>query len=238
MTRRFVVLPSRSDVEAQVADQFLSEIMAAVKARGRADVVVTGGTVGIGVLAAVLRNSRVHDVEWSRVHIWWGDERFLPESHADRNDQQARGALFDHISIPEENLHSFPADGGQSVEDARDEFLGRYPQGFPVFDVALNGIGPDGHAASLFPGRDHGESHSVIAVRDSPKLPSERLSFTFGVLNQSQHLWIVASGSDKADAIRRIAMDSPTSETPAAGLRGNVETVVWLDVDAARLLPD
>jgi 6-phosphogluconolactonase len=146
--------------------------------------------------------------------------------------------LLDHIAIPAGNLHPFPTDAGQSVETARDEFLSRYPDGFPQFDVALNGIGPDGHAASLFPGRDHGKSFSVIAVRDSPKLPPERLSFTFDVLNQSRHVWIVASGADKADAIRRIAANSPTSETPAAGLDGVVDTVVWLDTAAAALLPD
>ena len=238
MTRRFITLPSRSDVEIRVADQLVTEILSAVTARGRADVSVTGGTVGIGVLAAVMRDRRVHDVDWSRVHVWWGDERFVPGGHADRNDQQARDALFDHVSIPEQNLHTFPADIGQTVEAARDDFLARYIGGFPEFDVALNGIGPDGHAASLFPGRDHGGSESVIAVRDSPKLPPERLSFTFGVLNHARHVWIVASGVDKADAVRRIAADSPTSETPAAGLRGTVETVLWLDADAAGQLPD
>jgi len=238
MTRRFVVLPTRSDVEVRVADELLTEIVLALSARGRADVVVTGGTVGIGVLAAVLHDHRAHDVDWSRVHVWWGDERFVAAGHADRNDHQARGALLDHIAIPPDNLHPFPADAGQSVETARDEFLSQYPDGFPQFDVALNGIGPDGHAASLFPGRDHGESVSVIAVRDSPKLPPERLSLTFDVLNQSRHVWIVASGADKADAIRRIAANSPTSETPAAGLDGVVDTVVWLDTAAAALLPD
>jgi len=69
-------------------------------------------------------------------------------------------------------------------------------------------------------------------------LPPERLSFTFDVLNQSRHVWIVASGADKADAIRRIAANSPTYETPAAGLDGVVDTVVWLDTAAAALLPD
>jgi len=238
MNRRFVVVPSRSDVEVRVAEQLLTEIISAVASRGRSEVAVTGGTVGIGVLAAVLRDERVHDVEWSRVHVWWGDERFVPEGHADRNDQQAREALFDHVPIPTENLHTFPAEHGQSVEQAKNDFLARYPGGFPEFDVALNGIGPDGHVASLFPGRDHGGSVPVIAVQDSPKLPTERLTFTFAVLNNSRHVWIVASGEDKADAIMRIAVDAPADETPAAGLHGVSDTVVWLDAAAAGLLPD
>ncbi len=238
MTRRFVVLPSRSDVEARVAGELVTQILNAVTTRGRADIAITGGTVGIGVLAAVMNDSRVHDIDWSRVHVWWGDERFVPKGDADRNDQQARAALFDHVSIPADNLHPFPADSGQSVEEAQVEFLGRNSEGFPAFDVALNGIGPDGHVASLFPGHDHGEALSVIAMRDSPKLPAERLSFTFAVLNRSRHVWIVASGSDKAEAIRLLAQDSPTTETPATGLSGTEDTVVWLDAAAAARVPD
>jgi 6-phosphogluconolactonase len=233
-----VVLPSRSDVEARVAGELVTQILNAVTTRGRADIAITGGTVGIGVLAAVMNDSRVHDIDWSRVHVWWGDERFVPKGDADRNDQQARAALFDHVSIPADNLHPFPADSGQSVEEAQVEFLGRNSEGFPAFDVALNGIGPDGHVASLFPGHDHGEALSVIAMRDSPKLPAERLSFTFAVLNRSRHVWIVASGSDKAEAIRLLAQDSPTTETPATGLSGTEDTVVWLDAAAAARVPD
>jgi 6-phosphogluconolactonase len=237
MTRKFVVVPLRADVENRVAKELLTVVIRALESRGRADVVVTGGTVGIGVLAAALRDDRVHDVAWSRVHVWWGDERFVPENHTDRNDRQARDALFDHVAIPEDNVHPFPAEHGQSVEEARDDFVSRYPHGFPQFDVALNGVGPDGHVASLFPGRAHGVAESVIAVRDSPKLPAERLSFTFSILNNSHHMWIVASGADKAEPIRRIALNSPTDETPAAGLHGLTETVVWLDEAAAELLP-
>lgn len=236
MNRRFVVLPSRAEVESRVAKELVTVVREALDQRGRADVIVTGGTVGIGTLASVRDASRVGDIDWSGVHFWWGDERFVPEGHPDRNELQARVALFDHIAIPAENLHPFPADRGQTLDQARDEFLAEHSSGFPAFDVALNGIGPDGHAASLFPGRDHGSSELVIAVHDSPKLPPERLSLTFGVLNTAQHIWIVAAGADKAEAVRRIADDSSVDETPAAGLRGTVDTVVWLDAAAAASL--
>jgi 6-phosphogluconolactonase len=100
----------------------------------------------------------------------------------------------------------------------------------------LSGIGPDGHTASLFPGFPHGEGHDAIAVSNSPKPPGERLSLTFDALNRGRHVWIVASGLDKADAVSRIVHDSPESETPAAALRGVDETVVWVDSDAASRL--
>jgi len=204
-----------------------------VGSRGRADIVVTGGTVGIGTLAALARSPLVSEIEWTRVHVWWGDERFVPAGHAERNEQQARDALFSRIAIPTENLHTFPADHGQTVGDARDEFLAEHRDGFPAFDVVLSGIGPDGHTASLFPGLPHGEGEDVIAVAHSPKPPAERMSFTFDALNRGQRVWIVASGADKAAAVARIVADAPQTETPATALCGVVETVVWVDAEAA-----
>ena len=232
MYRRLEVLPTRSAVEERVAAELLAVVQSSLDSRGRADIVVTGGTVGIGTLAAVARSPLVATVDWSRVHVWWGDERFVPAGNLERNEQQARDALFSHVAIPEANLHMFPTDNGQTVEQARDEFLAEHVDGFPAFDVVLNGIGPDGHAASLFPGLPHGEGHDVIAVANSPKAPAKRLSFTFDALNRGERVWIVASGSDKSVAVARIIADSPESETPAAALCGVMETVVWIDADA------
>lgn len=237
MVRRLDVLHDRAAVETAVASALLDELRDATFARGRADVVVTGGTVGIGTLAAVCRDDRCPTIPWHLVHIWWGDERFVPAGGPDRNEGQAAAALIDHIDIPLHNVHRFPADEGQGLIAARDEFrrhvrdeLGDNPR----FDVVLNGIGPDGHVASLFPGLPHGEAGElVIAVENSPKPPPERLSFTLDALNGGRHVWIVAAGDDKADAIARLMADSPVIETPASGLHGTVETVVWVDESAA-----
>ena len=233
MFRRLEVLPTRSAVEDRVAAELAAAVKSAVASRGRADIVVTGGTVGIGTLAALAQSPLVTEIEWTRVHVWWGDERFVAAGHADRNEQQARDALFSGIAIPASNLHTFPSNHGQTVGGARDEFLAEHLDGFPNFDVVLSGIGPDGHTASLFPGLPHGEGEDVIAVANSPKPPEERLSFTFDVLNRGERVWIVASGADKSAAVARIVADAPQSETPATALRGVKETVVWVDADAA-----
>jgi len=238
MKRRVEILPTREALEDRVAAEMVTVIQASVDARGRADVVVTGGTVGIGTLAALARMTQVSALDWTRIHVWWGDERFVPAGHADRNELQARDALFSQVAVPAENLHVFPANHGQTVEEARDEFLAEHQGEFPTFDVVLSGIGPDGHTASLFPGLPHGEGEDVIAVSNSPKPPAERLSLTFDALNRGQHVWIIASGEDKAVAVSRIIADFPESETPAAALRGLVETVVWIDADAASATTD
>ncbi len=233
MNRRLEVMPTRLAVEARVASELLAVVRSTIASRGRVDVVVTGGSVGIGTLAALARTPGVGDVDWTRVHVWWGDERFVPAGSPDRNEQQAKDALFSQVAIPERNLNIFPADHGQSVDEAREEFVAEHPEGFPAFDVVLNGIGPDGHAASLFPGLPHGEGEDVIALTNSPKPPANRLSFTFGVLNRGYRVWIVAAGADKSEAVARIMADFPESETPAAALCGEIETVVWVDADAA-----
>jgi 6-phosphogluconolactonase len=238
MARRFEILPDRVAVENRVADELVSVVLRALEERDRADILVTGGTVGIGTLAAVAQHPDVNTVDWSRVHVWWGDERFVTADSSERNDNQARDALFSRVEIPENNLHSFPSAHGQTLEQARDEFLAGYPDGFPRCDVALNGIGPDGHVASLFPGFDHGTTESVIAVSPSPKPPAQRLSFTFAVLNSARRVWIIAAGDDKADAIAKLGADNNQQETPATALRGTLETVVWLDAAAASKLSD
>jgi 6-phosphogluconolactonase len=233
MFRRLEVFPTRVDVENHVATELLAVIDTAVRARGRADIVLTGGTVGIGCLVALERFARDRSVAWDSVHVWWGDERFLPGDHGDRNDGQARHALLGYVSIPSANLHPFPADRGQSVDEARDEFCGQFPDGFPEFDVVLNGIGPDGHVASLFPGCSYEVGSDVIAIHNSPKPPAERLSFTFEALNRASRVWIIAAGSDKANAISRLMAESPRDVTPATALQGKLETAVFVDVDAA-----
>lgn len=233
MFRRLEVFPTRVDVENHVAAELLAVIDTAVSTRGRADIILTGGTVGIGCLVALEHLARERSVAWDSVHVWWGDERFLPTDHSDRNDGQARAALLEHVSIPSANLHPFPPDRGQSIDRARDEFCDQFPDGFPDFDVVLNGIGPDGHVASLFPGSTYEVGSDVIAIHNSPKPPAERLSFTFEALNRASRVWIVAAGSDKANAISRLMAESPRDVTPATALHGKLETAVFVDVDAA-----
>lgn len=242
MIDRVVTLPDRTAVETAVATDVLIELARAIADRGRADIVLTGGTVGIGSLAAIARHPDRDEIDWRAVRVWWGDERFVPTSNPDRNEVQATDALLGQLPLTLSNVFRFPAADGITLESARDrfeltirdEFLGD-----PRFDLVLCGIGPDGHVASLFPGRDHGDgTQFVIAVDDSPKPPPRRLSLTFETLNRGDKVWIVCAGADKADAIGRLMQGAPVSEIPAAGLDGRVETALYLDVAASALIAD
>lgn len=239
---RIARFPTRADVARAVATDVLVELARAIAERGRADIVLTGGTVGIESLAAVAQHRGRDDVDWSRVHVWWGDERFVPAGDPNRNEGQATEALLRHLPLENSHVFRFPAAHGQSLAEARDAFDAELRGEFgddPYFDVVLNGIGPDGHVASLFPGFDHGRSDEfVIAVDDSPKPPPQRLSLTFSALNRGAKVWVAAAGSDKADAIARLVSGAPVSEIPACGLHGTVETALYVDEAAASLLTD
>lgn len=231
--RKLVVEETRDLLVRRVANDFITVVSLAVENADRADVVLTGGSVGIDVLNAVRNSPLVDSIDWSKVRVWWGDERFVEAGHEDRNDAQAMEALLDSVPLDPRNVHPFPAAQGQSLTQARDNFVGTLDREFhgrPHFDVVLNGIGPDGHVASLFPGLPHGNpGEFVVAVDDSPKPPPMRLSLTFAALNAGEQVWIVAAGSDKAGAIHALMNDGEADGVPAVFLDGTRETRVYVD---------
>lgn len=205
------------------AEAVVSRVQELLVSQSEVNLVVTGGTVGILTLAKL----RELSVDWSKVQVWWGDERFVEKSSADRNELQARNALFNHITIPEKNLHPFPAsDEGLDLDAARDAF--REVVRGVAFDILLLGIGPDGHIASLFPGKS-AKGELVVAEHDSPKPPPQRLSLSYEAINSAKQVWFTVAGADKQDAVATAFGDAPTS-LPVGRVHG-VEKTVWF-VDA------
>ena len=204
-------------------------------------VVLTGGTVGIALLENI---DPTHKLNWKRIHLWWGDERFVPAGHPDRNEGQATAALIHRLPIPAENVHRMPAaDAGLTLDeavDAYDDELAQFWPELPEFDITFLGVGPDAHIASLFPGLEGIEvdDRAVIAVRNSPKPPAERISLTLPALNNSKNVWVVASGADKADAIYAAFTSESASEAPVSAVEGTEETVFFTDEAAASRLID
>jgi 6-phosphogluconolactonase len=146
-------------------------------------------------------------IDWQKTHIWFGDERCVPAQHSDSNYRMANLALLSVVAIPEENIHRIPGEQKpeQAVQYYRDE-LNQYitgsDQGIPVFDLMLQGLGPDGHTASLFPGTPALEvdDQSVTAVYVE-KMDSWRVSVTFPVLNAANNLLFLVAGEGKAEII-------------------------------------
>ncbi len=230
-----------SDDEGDLVDRVARSIADRLAAPGTHHLVLTGGGVGTRILARLAQLAG--EVEWSSVHLWWGDERFLPAGDPERNETSARAALIDHVPIPDANVHPIPADHGQGVDTATrsyaDELALHSADGFvPDFDLLLLGMGPEGHVASLFPGtRGLHASTSTVAIEDSPKPPPVRVSLTLAAIRTARDVWIGATGSSKAQAAALAASDETSPDAvPAAGARGRRSTILWLDRDAAARL--
>ena len=228
-----------------IAARLIARLVEAQSGRDDAHVCLTGGGVGTALLAAVAASPARDAVDWPRLHVWWGDERYLPEGDPERNETGARAALLDHVAVDPARVHPMPAsdrsaDVAAAVAAYADELAAAgVPDDVPSFDVCLLGIGPDAHVASLFP--EHPALHaegSVVAVHGSPKPPPTRISLTLPTIRRSREVWIVASGESKADAVR-MTLDPGAGplQVPASGARGTERTVLLLDEAAAAGLP-
>jgi 6-phosphogluconolactonase len=245
--RRVLVAADGDALAASIAARFLTKTVDLLDELEFVNVVLEGGRVAIKVLESINSSPARDSVDWSRVHFWWGDERWVPADDPERNDGKARRALLDHIEIPAENVHSYPAsDAGLSLDDAARQYaetLAQYGSGdtgLPRFDITFLGVGPDGHTASLFPDRQEvlEREATVVAVRDSPKPPAERLSLTRHVINSSQRIWVELSGADKASVLGLALAGAAYSEVPIAGMKGRKRTVFFVDQEAASEVPE
>ncbi len=244
-----VVVHADATVLAEaVAARLVTRLVDVQSARGTADVVLTGGSVGIAVLSALRDSAARHAVDWSALDVWWGDERFLPSGDPDRNETQAREALLDHVGVDPARVHAMPPSDGPDGDDP-DAAAVRYAdllaehagprERVPAFDVTLLGVGPDAHCASLFPGLPgvYETERTVIGVRGAPKPPPTRISLTMPALNASSEIWFVVAGDDKAAAVSMALSGAGPVQVPAAGPSGQRSTRWLLDRAAASRLP-
>lgn len=246
MTRQVMVHPGKAELMEAVGGRVIRTARRTLAAQPAMNIVLTGGSVGIGILAAINTSPERDRVDWNRVHFWWGDERWLPAGDPERNDQQAADALLSHLSLPTDHVHRFPsADQGLELEAAAALYESELAQAadagkvLPHFDLLLLGVGPDGHIASLFPDRPElmDAPGSVIPVRNSPKPPPERLSLTIEAINSAERVWLALAGADKASALGLALAGASRYEVPAAAAEGRRRTVFFIDQDAAAEVP-
>jgi 6-phosphogluconolactonase len=240
VTSSDVVVHSGGDLlAAAAAARLITALVDAQAARGVASLVLTGGRTGNAVLEHV-RDSPARDaVDWSQVEFYWGDERFLPSGHADRNETQNRAALLDHVAVDPSRVHVMEPSDGRFGDDP-DAAASDYARviGSTAFDVLLLGVGEEGHTASIFPDSPavHEVSLSVVAVRDCPKPPSTRVSLTLPAIRRARQVWLMTTGEAKADPVSRALAGATEVEIPAAGARGTERTLWLLDSAAAAKL--
>jgi 6-phosphogluconolactonase len=228
-----------ADAMSRAAARHLAERMrAAAAAGGRCAIALSGGNTP-GTTYRLLAGERV---PWDQVHLFWGDERYVPATDPQSNYRMVQEALLNHIAIPEGNIHPIattaanPDDAARAYETILREQL---PGAWPRFDLVLLGLGTDGHIASLFPGSDalRVTDRCVVAVQ-APVVPPRRITITLPVINAAAAIHFLVSGKDKSGAVHRARVGpSDVEMTPAAGVRSSAGAVTWwIDEAAATML--
>ncbi|MDN4162150.1 6-phosphogluconolactonase [Nocardioides abyssi] len=231
-----------------VAGELLTRLVDAQAAGRVPHVALTGGTIAEVVHGEIARLAASSEVDWTRVELWWGDERFVEPGSPDRNAGQARAAFLDVVGVPAEHVHEVPttAECGTVEEAATAYAEALRAHGGGGFEVVMLGLGPDAHIASLFPGHPALDTIDAltVAVRDSPKPPPERVSLTFEALAANRALWFLVSGEGKAEAVARALAGrtgaggevADVHDVPAVGVTGGEETIWFLDRASASQL--
>lgn len=251
---RVSVHRDKDEMAQSAAARLAARIAEAQSARGSASVVLTGGRNGNGVLSALASAPGRESVDFSRLDVWWGDERFLPEGDPERNVTQAREALLDSVPLDPSRVHAMPPSDGaydgdvRAAADAYETELAAAarsegPPGtagrVPSFDVLLLGVGPDTHVASLFPEHPgvRETERMVVGVQGAPKPPPVRISLTLPAIRAAREVWLLAAGEDKAQAAALALSDPGEVQAPASGAYGREGTLWLLDEAAAARLP-
>ncbi len=228
--RRFSAAEQASRKLASETVDFLRERL---EDAGNAKVVLTGGSSPVRLYRLWGEDYR-EAIDWTRVHFFWGDERMVPHEHDDSNVLLA-APLLDAIAAPQPNRHPWPTDmsGPGAARAMADVLEATRSTGVYGFDVLLLGVGPDGHVASLFPGDkpwtdlDDEDAPRVRYVRDSPKPPPERLTYTLPQLNSARRTYLLAFGDSKAEIVQQLIDSNP--DIPASYVQGREQTELWTD---------
>lgn len=226
--------------EPELAERFVAFVERAseqaIAARGRFAWVICGGSAAEKLLPPL----QLARVDWSRTDVLWSDERFVPRGDPASNASTAARLLFDGLGVSGPRAHPMleavtdPVAGAERYAETVTAVLGADP----TPDLALLGIGEDGHVASLFPGRTPVEDDSVLVLveRHSPKPPPLRLTLSFGLLARSREVVLAAFGAGKAGVVRQV-LNEPDGTSPAARLlRRASNATLLLDPAAASRL--
>jgi 6-phosphogluconolactonase len=181
-------------------------------------IALSGGTTPRKMHEILARKERIN---WSNVHVFWGDERTVPPDDADSNYRMARETLLNSVGLPNENIHRLkgelsPVDAAEEYEAQLRSVFRLLPGDIPRFDVIVLGMGADGHTASLFPGTDAlTETERLVVANHVPQLDTMRLTFTYPVLNAARLVLFLVAGEDKSDAAQQCMIGK---DAPPAGL--------------------
>jgi 6-phosphogluconolactonase len=229
MNKIVEVLPDQPALIERSLKIILDKIQSAISERGQFTIALSGGSTPKPLYEAIASQN----LPWEKIHVFWGDERYVPPDHPDSNQRMARQAWLDRVNIPAANIHPMPTDeadpavaASKHEEQLRDFFKVQVGE-IPIFDVILLGMGDDGHTASLFP------HTKALQVRDrlvtvGNKDGQPRLTFTVPLINSARCVLFVVAGSNKRPALAEIFSATGDDQTYPSRLIQPQGELWWL----------
>lgn len=211
-TVRWIGVADDEALQRAAVNRIVDAASHAIVRRGKFLIVLAGGNTP----RSVYRSTRQADTDWSRWHVYFGDERCLPIGDAGRNSKMACDAWLDYVAIPRNQVNAIPAERG--ADPAASLYLNTL-RDVGDFDLVLLGLGEDGHTASLFPDHDWGDAADapdVLAVLDAPKPPKHRVSLSAARLSRARAVLFLVAGESKLEAVRQWRMGA---NIPARAIR-------------------
>jgi 6-phosphogluconolactonase len=236
MNKRVEVLPDKTALIGRSLQVVREKIQQAIEARDRCTIALAGGSTP----KPLYESLATCDLPWEKIHIFWGDERYVPPEDPESNQRMAREAWLDPVDFPAANIHPIPTSAGDPATDAKQyeqqlqQFFQVPPGEFPPLDLILLGIGDDAHTASLFPQTQALKvSDSLVTVGNKDGHP--RITFTVPLINQAHCVIFLVSGAGKQDALGQIfASDADDFTYPARLVQPQGELWWLLDEAAGR----
>ncbi|MDF5715562.1 MAG: 6-phosphogluconolactonase [Rhizonema sp. NSF051] len=233
MNKKVEVLPNQEALIARSLELILSKIELAIKERGQFTIALSGGNTPKPLYEAIAKQK----LPWDKIHVFWGDERYVSPDHADSNQLMTRHAWLDHVDMPAANIHAIPtsdpdpAVGADQYEQHLHAFFHVIAGEFPALDVILLGMGDDAHTASLFPQTE------ALKVRDrlitvGNKDSNQRITFTYPFINASRCVMFIVAGSNKKPALAQVFAEVADEFTYPSRLIQPQGELWWL-LDAA-----
>jgi 6-phosphogluconolactonase len=235
------IFPEATILNRAAAEAFVQLATKLVAEKGRFTVALAGGNTPRAIYQLLATDYREH-ISWPQVHLFWGDERYVPMNDPNSNYRMVLESLLDHIPIAAENVHRMPAEfiqpgeAAQRHEQTLRDFFG---VSLPRFDLILLGLGKDAHCASLFPESPALQERArLVVAAESPQPPKTRLTLTFPVINHAAHIYFFVAGEDKAPALQATLQGRRDwQKFPAQAVQPvNGQVIWWVDEKAASLL--
>lgn len=239
------VCPDAAEVARTAARRFVDWAWQAIARDGNFNVALSGGSTPTEMYRVLATQEFRTQIDWARVHLFWGDERAVPPDDEESNYGVARRELLVRVPIPGVNIHRMEAEASPIGRAAHDyeavlrQWLPVDDRGFPVFHLVFLGLGTDGHTASLFPGAKLlRETSRWVSTPTMGKAGKRRMTITLPVIEAAQRILFLVTGAQKATMLRVVLCGSADRELPAQMVQArNGERIFLVDEDAARLLP-